>query len=217
MALPRNPGRGAAHSYRPGARWWAAPRSAAGRVLEACLAHTPPNTADNTLSIPAAFWSVQPAPPGPEGEEQLLLRGAVLVRIRGRRAVDHGCPEDGQSEPGSGPPPLSPELVAALEEPPSQPGRMLLRLTRCRRSADPGHPGDARLWHRSAPAGAGYYWGCPARRAPARSAPPYGVSGENPRLGDRYFHSRLTSDMAERSHSLHRYDFCQSWVGSCSW
>ena len=25
-----------------------------------------------------------------------------------------------------------------------------------------------------------------------------------PRLGDRYFHSRLTSDMAERSHSLHR-------------
>ena len=93
----------------------------AGRVLEACLAHTPPNTADNTLSIPAAFWSVQPAPPGPEGEEQLLLRGAVLVRIRGRRAVDHGCPEDGVW-PGSGPPPLSPELVAALEEPPSQPG-----------------------------------------------------------------------------------------------
>ena len=28
-----------------------------------------------------------------------------------------------------------------------------------------------------------------------------------PRLGDRYFHSRLTSDMAERSHSLHRIRF----------
>ena len=50
--------------------------------------------------MPVAFWSVQPAPPGPEGEEQLLLRGAVLVRIRGRRAVDSSVSVDGLSEPG---------------------------------------------------------------------------------------------------------------------
>ena len=49
--------------------------------------------------IPAAFWSVRPAPPGPEGEAQVLLRGAVLVRIRGRRAVDYSVAVDGLSEP----------------------------------------------------------------------------------------------------------------------
>ena len=103
----------------------------AARVLEACLAHTRARQQQTARrGIPAAYWSVRPAPPGPEGEEQLLLRGAVLVRIRGRRAVDPSVSADGLSEPGGGPPPLSPELVAALEEPPSRPGRELLRLLR---------------------------------------------------------------------------------------
>jgi len=34
--------------------------------------------------IPAAYWSVQPAPRTSQGDEQLFLRGAVLVRALGR-------------------------------------------------------------------------------------------------------------------------------------
>jgi hypothetical protein len=38
-----------------------------------------------------------------------------------------------------------------------------------------------------------------------------------PKLGDRYFHSRLTSDMAERCHSISVIRPCQSWAGgSCA-
>jgi hypothetical protein len=36
--------------------------------------------------LPAAFWMVRPHPPRGDGEERLLLRGAVLVRVRGRLA-----------------------------------------------------------------------------------------------------------------------------------
>jgi ABC-type bacteriocin/lantibiotic exporter with double-glycine peptidase domain len=215
----------------------------AGRVLEACLAHTPPDAADHTLSIPAAFWSVQPAPPGPEGEERLLLRGAVLVRIRGRRAVDYGCSEDGLSEPGGGPPPLSPELVAALEEPPSQPGRMLLRLLCADGLLTPTVLVAALLLAAAGLVVEGLLWrslidlgrdlGLTGQRLGAMGMVlvfgtallllELGITGsvlragrqlevrlrmaflaKIPRLGDRYFHSRLTSDMAERSHSLHR-------------
>jgi ABC-type bacteriocin/lantibiotic exporter with double-glycine peptidase domain len=215
----------------------------AGRVLEACLAHTPPDAADHTLSIPAAFWSMQPAPPGPEGEERLLLRGAVLVRIRGRRAVDYGCSEDGLSEPGGGPPPLSPELVAALEEPPSQPGRMLLRLLCADGLLTPTVLVAALLLAAAGLVVEGLLWrslidlgrdlGLTGQRLGAMGMVlvfgtallllELGITGsvlragrqlevrlrmaflaKIPRLGDRYFHSRLTSDMAERSHSLHR-------------
>ena len=64
------------------------PGQQARRVLETYLADTLPDIADNLQRLPVAYWSVRPASPGPEGEEQLLLRGAVLVRIRGRCAVD---------------------------------------------------------------------------------------------------------------------------------
>jgi ABC-type bacteriocin/lantibiotic exporter with double-glycine peptidase domain len=217
-------------------------RQQAGGVLEACLAHTPPDAADHALSIPAAFWSVQPAPPGPEGEEQLLLRGAVLVRVRGRR-TPHSCPEDGLSEPGSGPPPLSPELIAALEEPPSQPGRVLLRLLCADGLLNPTILVAALLLAAAGLVVEGLLWrslidlgrdlGLTGQRLGAMGMVlvfgtallllELGIVGsvlragrqlevrlrmaflaKIPRLGDRYFHSRLTSDMAERSHSLHR-------------
>ena len=48
----------------------------------------------------------------------------------------------------------------------------------------------------------------PARPAPARPPPrgaaAAGVPRKIPRLGDRYFQSRLMSDMAERAHSVHQ-------------
>jgi len=215
----------------------------ARRVLAACLTHTPPDAADHTLRIPAAYWSVQPAPPGSEGEEQLLLRGAVLVRIRGWLAVDHTLPVDGLSEPGGGPPPLSPELVAALEEPPSQPGWVLLQLLYADGLLTPtvlvaavflaaaGLVVEGLLWRSLIDLGSDL--GLLGQRLGAMGMVlvfgtallllELGITGsvlragrrlevrlrmafleKIPRLGDRYFHSRLTSDMAERSHSLHR-------------
>ena len=215
----------------------------ARRVLEACLADTPPDTADNLQRLPVAYWSVRPASPGPEGEEQLLLRGAVLVRIRGRRAVDSIVSVDGLSEAGGAPSALSPELVAALEEPPSRPGRVLLRLLCADGLLTPTILVAALLLAAAGLVVEGLLWrglidlgrdlGLTGQRLGAMGMVlvfgiallvlELGITGgvlragrqlevrlrmaflaKIPRLGDRYFHSRLTSDMAERSHSLHR-------------
>ena len=65
-----------------------------------------------TQTIPEAYWMVRPAPPGPDGEAQLLLRGAD-VRVRGRppaapvRAGTGGCRAPGWANAAL-------ELVAAL-------------------------------------------------------------------------------------------------------
>src|SRR5207302_9506707 len=64
-------------------------------------------------------WSGQPAPFGAGAEEQLLMRGAVLVHVHGR--AGHAPSAEDASR-------LSPELAAALTEAPSRPGRDLLRL-----------------------------------------------------------------------------------------
>jgi hypothetical protein len=40
---------------------------------------------DGVEEIPAALWSVQIAPKGPEGEEQVQVRGVVMLAIAGRR------------------------------------------------------------------------------------------------------------------------------------
>jgi adhesin transport system membrane fusion protein len=34
---------------------------------------------------PEVYWTMRPAPPGPYGDACLLMHGAVLVRVRGRR------------------------------------------------------------------------------------------------------------------------------------
>src|SRR5262249_2327071 len=70
---------------------------------------------------PTNYGRVSPAEPNQEGEEQLRMRGAVLVQVHGRRAksVEQEVKQA-----------LSPELVAALEEKPARPGRELLQLLR---------------------------------------------------------------------------------------
>src|SRR5688572_18190404 len=83
--------------------------------------------------IPDAYWSAR-APPAPEGPaavgflaeagdgaggEQVLLRGAVLLGVRGRLPVADGSRSS-----------LGPELAAALSEPPPRPGREILGLLR---------------------------------------------------------------------------------------
>jgi ATP-binding cassette subfamily B protein len=89
------------------------PGAEARCVLRSFLEGTP----DRQRTIPDNCWSVRAAPAGPEGEEQLILRGAVLLRIR--RGADDSCPSE------QGP---APELAAAVAQAEVRPGRELLRL-----------------------------------------------------------------------------------------
>jgi ATP-binding cassette subfamily B protein len=198
----------------------------AARLLERFLAHDE--------IIPVTSWSVTSAPGEPGDEPQLLFRGAVLVHVRGRR---ESVPADSTASTPS------PELMAALTEPPSRPGRELLRLLRHDGVLAPaalvmalllaagGLMLEAVLFRGLVDLGREL--GLAGQRLAAAAALlvfagallllewPLAVSllrwgrrletrlrmaflDKIPRLGDRYFQSRLTSDMAERSHSLQR-------------
>ena len=197
--------------------------SQATRVLEQFV--------ERNHTIAPNYWSVRPAP-GEDG--QLLLRGAVMVHASGRQVASADQPS---------PAPLSPELVAALAEPPSRPGRELLRLLR-----EDGVFGPAALTLALLLATGGVLLEAVLFRGLFDLGRELGLAGQRmgamaallgfaaillllefplavsvlrwgrrletrlriaflkkiPRLGDRYFQSRLTSDMAERSHSVQR-------------
>ena len=184
----------------------------------------------NSDLIPARYWSVRPLPPDESGAEQLSMGGAVLVRIRGKRAA--AAQES-----------LGPELAAAVEERPVNPARELLRFLRESGSTSSGVLTLSLL---AATIGvlveallfrglfdvtanlelAGQRMGAMAallvfdaallllEASIFSGATRLGRHIENrlraaflakiPKLGDRYFQSRLTSDMADRSHATHR-------------
>jgi ATP-binding cassette subfamily B protein len=221
----------------------------AQRALEHLVTQARRTALDDDSPIPAHYWSVRLAPPDADGEERLLLRGALLVRARGLRAAEQdrldADLDDAQAQ-------QSPELVAALNERPSRPWRELLRLL----CAD-GGPSlvillltliiiacgmvvEALLFRSLLDIG-----GLPALTEQrlgalaaiigfvalllaldlvvAHSAWQLGRKLETrlrmaflhktPRLGDRYFHSRPISDMAERSHSMHLLRLLPGVVG----
>ena len=198
----------------------------AGRMLEALTQ----NAHGDGFTIPASYWSVRPLPSDSDGE-QLLLRGAVLVRVKGVRT------EKSDEQP------LSPELVAALHERPLRPMRELFRMFR----ADGVLMPLALLFALAVAAGGVIFESLLFRRLLeignelVLSRQRLGAAGflllflialllldlplvsaswnlgrrlemrlriafleKLPRLSDRYFHSRLTSDMAERAQSIHR-------------
>ena len=192
--------------------------SQAGQVLASFL--------ENDAIIPDHYWSVRPAP----AEDQLILRGAVLVRAL------RPWPKTAARTPSS------PELIAALKQPPTRPGRELLRLL-----AEDGAFTPAVMLATMAVASAAVIFEAVLFRGLldlgrvlpfarqrfgaiaaitafslalllvevplVRNLLRYGRRLETrlrlaflrkiPRLGDRYFQSRLKSDMAERSHSIH--------------
>ena len=186
------------------------------RLLESFLEH------DATIAEP--YWSVQPT----ADEDKLLLRGAVLIRIVGRKAT-----------PGT---PSSPELVAALGQRPARPGRELLHMLAADGLLTPSALAAALALASGAVIieailfrgllGLGTSLIEPRQRFGAIAAiaifsfalllveiPVIGALlrvgrrlevrlrlaflRKIPRLPDRYFQSRLKSDMAERSHSIH--------------
>lgn len=195
----------------------AIPAGKTARRLVECLAAEPE-------MIPGEDWPVEPG----AGDGQLRMKGAVLVRVKGR--LGKGQPE-----------PASRELAAALQEKPGRPGLALLRML----SAD-GLLAPAILLAASALAAAGVVIEAVLLRGIFDLGRELGLSGQRlwamaalcaflgglalleipvtygllrmgrrlelrlrlaflrkiPRLGDPYFQSRLNSDMAERGHSV---------------
>lgn len=101
---------------------------AAGRLLDALCTRAAEGEA--TAVLPEGCWSVRPTSPatGPGTDAgapaTLRLRGAVLLRVAGRR--------DAAAPPGTddADAPLPPELAAALREPPARPLATVARLLR---------------------------------------------------------------------------------------
>ena len=228
----------------------------AGRALRALLDEALSRPDAETDAIPPAYWMVRPHPPADDGEERLMLRGAVLVRARGRldqarstasTSSDKSESSTGSTEPASTPidrtaPAVSAEVRAALEEEAVPPLRRLVGMLREDGALAPAAIGVALA---AASAGVlveamalralldvGRELGTPAARAmafagivllsilllwidfgAARGLRRMGRHLEArlrtafllalPRLGDRYFRSRLVSDMAERGHAVH--------------
>ncbi|XXY53704.1 ATP-binding cassette domain-containing protein [Sorangium sp. So ce269] len=233
----------------------------ASRVLGALLEQGPEATREEM--IPPAFWTARPGPAGPRGEELVAARGAVLVRIRGRRPPSHArapagrggaprtaaapaAPAPHEAAPHEAAPHdevrLPPDLAAALTERQVRPARELLRMMREDGLLAPAVLAGALVLsvatvvlesllfrgllqisndlvlfeQRLAALGAlamflavelaidlslttgvirlGRHLEVRLRMA---------FLAKIPRIGDRYFHSRPASDMAQRGHSLH--------------
>ena len=195
--------------------------------------------------IPASFWSAQPS----SEPSTLLVQGAVLVRVRGRRVASRGSrPTPLPAPPDEAP---APEALAAvdadaaadaiLQPEPSPLGSELWRALRLDGLLTPcaliaalivaamGKAGEVLLLRGvmevGHDAGLGPYRlallaafcvlamillllelsiAATALRLGRRLEMRFRIAflAKLPRLGDRYFHSRLISDMAERAHSL---------------
>ncbi len=114
----------------------------AGELVQHFFEQDRQESAGEDPTIPAPFWLVRPMPLEAEqaeaGEEQLLLRGAVLMQVLGRRSAFRAQPDAAQEthrDEATEPPsagerasePLSSDLVAALDEAPSRPELELWR------------------------------------------------------------------------------------------
>ncbi|WP_437568712.1 ATP-binding cassette domain-containing protein [Sorangium sp. So ce542] len=230
----------------------------AARVLGALLEQGPEAAREHM--IPPTFWTAHPGPAGPRGEDRVVARGAVLVRIRGRRAAARSRARAAPARAGApgaaapAPPPradeaspsaearLPPDVAAALAERPARPGRELLRMIREDGLLAPAVlagalalsvatvvlesllfrgllqiSNDLALFEqRLAAIGALAMFLAVelaldlslttgvirlGRHLEARLRMAF--LAKIPRIGDRYFHSRPASDMAQRGHSLH--------------
>ena len=184
----------------------------------------------NPTLIPHRYWSASSAGEDSAEEEQVSVRGAVLVRVSGRKGI---ASKEGLSE----------ELAAAIEEKPARPWRELQAILR-----QSGRSVPALLILALFAAAGGVLIEALLFRGLFDVASELGLAGQRlgamaavigfgaillmidlsvfsgtarlgrqlelrfqvaflskiPKLGDRYFRSRLLSDMAERSHTTYR-------------
>jgi ABC-type bacteriocin/lantibiotic exporter with double-glycine peptidase domain len=77
------------------------------------------------VPIPEAYWSARPNPDAPEGQDELLLTGAVLLRFRGWQG--EGATGDAAA-PAPAPSAMTADLATALVSAQASPARTLLRL-----------------------------------------------------------------------------------------
>ncbi len=200
-------------------------RGAEAAALIASLAAVEAGPDAAAPALAPAHATALPAPPAADGSAQVMMRGAVLVRVAGAAPLA----EARRAE-------LPLELRAAVEEAPTRPGAELWRLMREEGRgrwgalavgvalAALGTVAEAVLLRVLVDGTAGrrglgaialllgvllllelpLAWGL--RRVGARLEER--LRGrflrKIPRLGDRYFQSRPVSDMAERAHLLHR-------------
>ena len=215
----------------------------ASRALAAFFKQAQGDCTDQS-PVPDAYWSIRPADPDPDdGEEQLMLRGAVLIQVQGHQTRQPASVSDEIAPNAPGQTYLAPDLAAALEESPQRPGRELLGFLRADGMLTPlalllalllaagSLVVEAMLFRGlfdlSALLGAG------AQRLGIIGAILFFIVAlllvrlqiigavlrlgrgletrlrmaflaKIPRLHDRYFQSRLMSDMAERSHSVYQ-------------
>jgi ATP-binding cassette subfamily B protein len=214
------------------------------RRLLNTLMEDPGETGSPVLEIPEVNWSVIPTPAVPGSQEQVRIRGAVLIRVRG---VAMANTDEAESTA-----PLSPELAAARAQPASQPGRTLVRLLErsawlsclllamgillaagsgvveavlLRAVIDIRR--DLGLVEQQLEAvGVLLAFAGAVLLVETRLAGGLARLGRHlesrlrmaffekiPRLNDRYFQSRPTSDMAERSHAIHQIRLLPRLVG----
>jgi len=199
----------------------------------------------SAYKIPDVYWSVKPILENEKPEEDrlpshLLLRGAVMVRILGKKEESHVLPP-GEREPILQSPRLSPDLEAALKEPAYRPEREVWKTMRQDGLLTPsilvlaifmatlGVIIEALLFQGMMQIGqtfstisqrvlavivlfafvlAPFLLEFPITATVLRMGRRLEVRlritllEKIPRLGDRYFRSRLTSDMTQRAYDL---------------
>ena len=207
-------------------------RAEAGPALQKIWARAR-DASDPTSIVPADYWTVR-SRAADGGEEQVLVSGAVLVRVKGVR------PEEERNARQRS---LPKEVVAALREPPVRPLQHLVSLLRADGSLTPmllvgalflaaaGVVVEALLFRSLIDLGAHLsLWGqrlvtmiaiaglsalllgldvgiaTAAVRMGRRLETRLRIAflTKIPRLADRYFQSRPSSDMAERAHAGHQ-------------
>lgn len=101
----------------------------AAKVIFALFRDTLKSTADIHAYIPATYWSASTDPASIDApRRRLLVKGAVLLTIKGVRETAGAVRLDGPDPSPELPPELSPELAAALVEKPVAPLRQLWRM-----------------------------------------------------------------------------------------
>ncbi|MBU0492018.1 MAG: ATP-binding cassette domain-containing protein [Chloroflexi bacterium] len=210
----------------------------AGELLDRFFHQARQEQPGKSATIPPSYWSVYPLSEDPGSEERVLMRGVVLVRVLGPREVAQA---ETAELPVAAPTPLSPELVAALKEPPARPELEVLHALR-----EDGLLTPTVLIVALALAAAGVIIEALLLRGIMSIGSSLGLVGQRvemmgiliafavaflllelpitatvlrlgrrletrlriaflskiPRLGDRYFRSRLMSDMTHRAHGL---------------